>query len=146
MTKKNKTKWVVTSAWPYVNAIPHLGNMIGSVLSADVLARFLRLKGHEVVFVSGSDSHGTPVAVAAKKKNIPAKDLAMKNHAIIKDLFKRWHISYDNYTITHNPTHIKFTQEFYLNIQKNGYIFEKEIESLYCKKDNLYLPDRFVEG
>jgi methionyl-tRNA synthetase len=72
--------------------------MIGSVLSADVFARFLRLKGNDVVFVSGSDSHGTPVAVAAKKQNIPAKELAMKNHKIIKDLFKRWNISYDNYT------------------------------------------------
>ncbi len=142
----NKTKWVVTSAWPYVNAIPHLGNMIGSILSADVFARFLRLRGDEVVFVSGSDSHGTPVAVAAKKQDVPAKDLAFKNHAIISDLFKRWNISYDNYTITHNPTHIKFTQDLYLDIQKNGYIFEKEIESLYCEKDNLYLPDRFVEG
>lgn len=142
----NRNKWVITSAWPYVNAIPHLGNMIGSVLSADVLARYLRLKGDEIVFVSGSDSHGTPVAVAAKRQNIEAKELAMKNHVIIKDLFKSWNISYDNYTITHNPTHIKFTQDFYLEIQKNGYIFEKEIESLYCEKDNLYLPDRFVEG
>ncbi|MFX0187950.1 MAG: methionine--tRNA ligase [Candidatus Hodarchaeota archaeon] len=142
----HRNKWVITSAWPYVNAIPHLGNMIGSVLSADVFARYLRLKGDEIVFVSGSDSHGTPVAVAAKRQNIEAKELALKNHIIIKDLFKRWNISYDNYTITHNPTHIKFTQEFYLDIQKNGYIFEKEIESLYCEKDNLYLPDRFVEG
>ena len=146
MTETIRNKWVVTSAWPYVNAIPHLGNMIGSVLSADVFARYLRLKGDEVVFVSGSDSHGTPVAVAAKKQNVAAKELAMKNHEIIKNLFKLWNISYDNYTITHNPTHIKFVQDFYLDIQKNGYIFEKEIESLFCEKDNLYLPDRFVEG
>ncbi len=146
LAKANKKKWVITSAWPYVNAVPHLGNMIGSVLSADVFARYLRSKGDEVVFVSGSDSHGTPVAVTAKKQNVPAKDLAMKNHAIIKKLFERWNISYDNYTITHNPTHTKFTQDFYLDIQKNGYIFEKEIESLYCENDNLYLPDRFVEG
>ncbi|MFX0070415.1 MAG: methionine--tRNA ligase [Candidatus Hermodarchaeota archaeon] len=143
---ENKNKWVVTSAWPYVNAIPHLGNMIGSVLSADVFARFLRLKGDDVVFVSGSDAHGTPVAVAAKKQNIPAEELAMKNHAIIKKLFEKWNISYDNYTQTHNPTHIEFVQKFYLDIQKNGYIFEKEIKSPYCEHDNLYLPDRFVEG
>ena len=143
---EQRNKWIVTSAWPYVNAIPHLGNMIGSVLSADVFARYLRLKGDEVIFVSGSDSHGTPVAVAAKKQNIPAKDLAMKNHEIIKELFQKWNISYDNYTITHNPTHIKFVQDFYLDIQKNGYIFTKEIESLFCEKDNLFLPDRFVEG
>ena len=63
-------KWIITSAWPYVNAIPHLGNMIGSTLSADVFARFLRLRGDEVLLVSGSDSHGTPVAIEAKKLNL----------------------------------------------------------------------------
>ena len=129
-----------------MNAIPHLGTMIGSVLSADIFARYLKLKGDEVVFVSGSDSHGTPVAVAAKKQNVPVEELATRNHEITKNLFKEWKISYDNYTITHNPTHIKFVQEFYLDVQKNGYILEKEIESLYCEKDNLFLPDRFVEG
>ena len=144
--EKIKNKWVVTSAWPYVNAIPHLGNMIGSVLSADVFARFLRLKGDDVIFVSGSDAHGTPVAVAAKKQNTPAEELAMKNHNIIKKLFEQWNISYDNYTHTHNPTHIEFVQNFYLDVQKNGYVFEKEIESPYCEHDKLYLPDRFVEG
>jgi len=146
LTTTNKTKWVITSAWPYVNAIPHLGTMIGSVLSADIFARYLRLKGDEVVFVSGSDSHGTPVAVAAKKQNVAVEELATRNHEITKNLFKEWKISYDNYTITHNPTHIKFVQEFYLDVQRNGYVLEKEIESLYCEKDNLYLPDRFVEG
>jgi len=121
--------------------------MVGSVLSADVFARFLRLKGHDVVFVSGSDSHGTPVAVAALEEKKPPKELAFKNHAIIKDLFERWRISYDNYTITHNPTHIKFTQDFYLDVQKNGYIFEKEgIETLFCNSCKLPLPDRLVEG
>ncbi|MFX1389536.1 MAG: methionine--tRNA ligase [Promethearchaeota archaeon] len=142
----NKSKWVVTSAWPYVNAIPHLGNLIGSTLSADVFARFLRMKGEEVLFVSGSDSHGTPVSVEAKKLNVPAEELAFKYHNIIKDLHKKWKISHDNYTITHNPTHIEFVQKMYLDIQKNGYITEKEIESLYCEKDGLWLPDRFVEG
>jgi len=141
-----KNKWVITSAWPYVNAIPHLGNMIGSVLSSDVFARFCRLKGDEVVFVSGSDSHGTPVAVAAKQQNVPTKDLAIKYHNIIKELFEKWQISYDNYTITHNPTHIEFVQKFYLEVQKNGYVFEKELEMLYCENDNFFLPDRFVEG
>jgi methionyl-tRNA synthetase len=141
-----KNKWVITSAWPYVYAMPHLGNMIGSVLSSDIFARFCRLKGDEVVFVSGSDSHGTPIAVAAKKQNISAQELAVKNHAIIKDLFRKWQISYDNYTITHNPIHIEFVRNFYMDIQKNGYIFEKELESLYCEHDKLFLPDRFVEG
>ncbi len=141
-----KQKWIVTSAWPYASDPPHLGNLIGSTLSADAFARFLRLKGDEVLFVSGSDTHGTPVAVEAKKRNISTKELALKNHKIIKDLHEKWNISFDNYTLTHNPIHIDFVQQFYLDIQKNGYIVEKEIESLYCETDHLYLPDRFVEG
>ncbi|TFG16563.1 MAG: methionine--tRNA ligase [Promethearchaeota archaeon] len=143
---KNKEKWIVTSAWPYASDPPHLGNLIGSTLSADAFARFLRLRGDEVVFVSGSDTHGTPVAVEARKKNIPTKDLALMNHQIIKDLHEQWNISFDNYTLTHNPIHINFIQQFYLDVQKNGYIVEKEIDSLYCETDQLYLPDRFVEG
>ncbi len=147
-----KDKWVVTSAWPYVNATPHLGNLIGSTLSADVFARFLRLNGEEVVFVSGSDSHGTPISVEIKKlkastgKDISAEELAFKYHNIIKDLHEKWQISFSNYTITHNPTHIEFVKKMYLDIEKNGYVKEKEIESLYCENDNFFLPDRFVEG
>jgi len=146
MSNTKKDKWVITSAWPNANYIPHLGNMIGSTLSSDVFARYCRLKGDEVVFVSGSDSHGTPVAVAAKKLNIPAEELAKKNHALIKDLYEKWKISYDNYTVTYNPTHIDFTRKFYLEVQQNGYVFEREIESLYCEHDKFFLPDRFVEG
>jgi len=142
----SKGKWIVTSAWPYVNATPHLGNLIGSTLSADVFARFLRMKGEEVVFVSGSDSHGTPISVEAKRLKVPAEDLAFKYHKIIKDLHEKWQISFDNYTITHNPTHIEYVKKMYLDIQKNGYVIEKEIESLFCRNDNLFLPDRFVEG
>jgi len=143
---KNKQKWIVTSAWPYASDPPHLGNLIGSTLSADAFARFLRLRGDEVVFVSGSDTHGTPVAVEARKKKMSTKDLALMNHQIIKDLHEQWKISFDNYTLTHNPIHINFVQQFYMDVQKNSYIVEKEIESLYCETDQLYLPDRFVEG
>jgi methionyl-tRNA synthetase len=152
LVNTKKGKWVITSAWPYVNATPHLGNLIGSTLSADVFARYLRMKGEEVVFVSGSDSHGTPISVEAKRikastgEDISPEELAFKYHKIIKDLHEKWQISFDNYTITHNPTHIEFVKQFYLDIQKNGYILEKEIESLYCEHDKLFLPDRFVEG
>jgi methionyl-tRNA synthetase len=143
---EKEEKWIVTSAWPYASDPPHLGNLIGSTLSADAFARFLRSKGNEVVFVSGSDTHGTPVAVEAIKRKIPTKDVALMNHQKIKDLHEQWKISFDNYTLTHNPVHIQFVQRFYLDIQKNNFIVEKEIDSLYCEVDNLYLPDRFVEG
>jgi len=136
----------VTSAWPYVSGIPHLGNMIGSVLSADVFARYLRLKGDDLVFVSGSDCHGTPIEVEALKRGIKPEDLALEMHSKVSELFKLWEISYDNYTLTYNPHHYEFVQEFFRKIYDNGYIFTKEEELTYCPKDEKFLPDRFVEG
>ena len=139
-------KFIVTSAWPYVNATPHLGNLIGSVLSGDVFARYARSKGDEVVYVSGSDEHGTPVAVSAIEQKMTPEELTKRNHANIKDLFLKWDISYDNYTHTHNPVHIKFTQEFYEQVQKNGFVSTQTHDAYYCEHDKLFLPDRFVQG
>ncbi|MCD6562824.1 MAG: methionine--tRNA ligase [Thermoproteales archaeon] len=143
---KKKEKWMVFSAWPYVNATPHLGNMIGSILSSDVAARFLRMTGAEVVFASGSDMHGTPIEVEALKQKISPKELAERNHKRIKELFERWRISFDNYTNTESKVHISFVQDFYKKVYENGYVFEDEIEMLYCPNDKIFLPDRFVVG
>lgn len=141
------TKWVVTSAWPYSSDIPHLGNMIGSVLSADVFARFQRLVGNEVVYVSGSDEHGTPLEVEAIKRKIPVKQLADENHARISDIFKRWNISYDNYTRTESETHKRYVRELYSEINGNdSYVFTQVERIHYCPNDKRFLPDRFVEG
>ncbi len=123
-----------------------MGNLIGSVLSSDVFARYVRSKGDEVVFVSGSDEHGTPVAVSAINQDISPEELTKQNHAKIKDLFEKWLISYDNYTHTHNPTHIEFTQNFYKTIADHGYVFTEETEGYFCEKDHLFLPDRFLQG
>ena len=111
-----------------------------------MFARYVRLKGDEVVFVSGSDEHGTPVAVSALEQKMTPENLTKINHAKIAELFQRWDISYDNYTHTHNPIHIQFTQDFYRQIDQNGYITIREEEALYCNYDKLFLPDRFVEG
>ena len=143
---KGKEKWMVFSAWPYVNAIPHLGNMIGSILSSDIAARFLRMTGAEVVFASGSDMHGTPIEVEAIKQKVEPKELAEKNHRKIKALFEKWRISFDNYTRTESETHIKFVQDFYRKVYDNGYVFDDEIQMLYCPHDKIFLPDRFVVG
>jgi methionyl-tRNA synthetase len=141
------TKWVITSAWPYSSDVPHLGNLIGSVLSADVFARFHRLIGDSIVFVSGSDEHGTPLEVEALKRKIPVKELADQNHARISELFRRWSISYDNYTRTESPAHQKFVREHYLEIYENdAYIFTQTEKIHYCPRDKRFLPDRFVEG
>jgi len=140
-------KIFVASAWPYVNAVPHLGNLIGSILSADVFARYARVKyGKEkVVFVSGSDEHGTPIEVEAKKRNVSPKELTDQAHEYDKKLFlETWEISYDNYTRTESETHKEFVQQFLLKLQK--YIKVEEDEIPYCEYDKLYLPDRFVKG
>jgi methionyl-tRNA synthetase len=119
---------------------------VGSVLSADVVARYFRLKGEEVVMVSGSDEHGTPIEVEAIRLGVKPKELTDKNHAKVVELFKRWGISFDNYTRTESPVHKEFVQQHLMKIHKNGYIFTKETEMLYCERCKRFLPDRFVEG
>lgn len=146
MVALRKERWMVFSAWPYVNAVPHLGNLIGSILSADVAARFLRMKGAEVIFASGSDQHGTPIEVEAIKRGLDPEKMADEMHEKISELFKKWDISFDIYTKTHNPIHVNFVREFYRKVHENGYIFSDVVQLLYCPVDNIFLPDRFVEG
>ena len=138
-------KVVVTCAWPYVNYMPHLGTLV-QVLSADVVARYYRLKGEDVVMVSGSDEHGTPIEVEAVRFGISPKQLTDKIHAKVVELFKKWGFSFDNYTRTENPIHKEFVQAHHMKIYNNGYIFTQETEMLYCEKCSRFLPDRFVEG
>jgi len=119
---------------------------VGSVLSADVAARYYRLKGSDVLMVSGSDTHGTPIEVEAIKQGITPKELTDKNHVKVSELFCRWNASFDNYTTTESPIHKQFVQKTLLEIQKNGYIISQETQMLYCEHDQRFLPDRFVEG
>jgi len=137
---------LVTSAWPYINYVPHLGNIVSSILSADVIARYYRLKGKAVVYVTGSDEHGTPIEIESVKLNISPKKLTDKNHALITDLFERWGIAFSNYTRTENPVHKEFVRTFLMKIYDNGYIFTQKTEQLYCPNCDRFLPDRFVEG
>jgi methionyl-tRNA synthetase len=139
-------KVLVTSAWPYINVTPHLGNLVGSVLSADVAARYYRLRGEDVLMVSGSDTHGTPIEVEAMKEKIKPKELTDRNHAKVSELFRKWEASYDNYTSTESPVHKDFVQQHLMKIYNNGYIFSQETQMLYCEHDQRFLPDRFVEG
>jgi methionyl-tRNA synthetase len=140
-----KMRWIVASAWPYINAVPHLGTLV-QVLSSDVFARFLRKMGEEVVFVSGSDEHGTPIEIEAIRRGIAPKELTDKMHEYVTRLFESFGISYDNYTRTESDVHKEFVRDFYLKIYNEGHIFERETEQLYCPKDELFLPDRFVTG
>ena len=138
-------RWVINAAWPYVNSVPHLGTFI-HLLSADVYARYLRLKGEEVIAVTGSDEHGTPIEVEAIKKGVPPKQLTDKIHEQIRELLEAYNIRLDNYTRTENPVHIRYTQELYTKLYDNGYVYTQDVNLPYCENDKRFLPDRFVEG
>ncbi len=138
-------KVLVACGWPYVNHLPHLGTLV-QVLSADVATRYYRLKGADVLMVSGSDEHGTPIEVEALRLGILPKQLTDRIHSKIVELFKQWGFSFNNYTRTENPTHKEFVQNHLTKIYDNGYIFVQEAEMLYCEKCSRFLPDRYVEG
>ena len=138
-------KILVACGWPYVNHLPHLGTLV-QVLSADVVARYYRSVGEDVIMVSGSDEHGTPIEVEALRQGIPPKQLTDRNHSKILELFKDWGFSFDNYTRTENPVHREFVQNHLMKIYNNSYIFTQETEMPYCEKCRRFLPDRFVEG
>ena len=139
-------RFVVTSAWPYVNTVPHLGNLIGSILSADIYARYLRLRGHEVVFVSGSDEHGTPIELEARRRGVHPRELTDQVHEYDVKLWSEWGISFDNYSRTESPVHKEFVREFMLKLYGRGFIFEQDEKLPYCPNDRIFLPDRFVVG
>jgi len=138
-------KWIVNAAWPYVNSVPHLGTFV-HLLSADVYARYLRLKGEEVIAVTGSDEHGTPIEVEAIKKGISPKQLTDGIHHQICELLRAYNINLDNYTRTENPVHIRYTQDLYRKVYENGYVFTQSVNLPFCESDQRFLPDRFVQG
>ncbi|MFQ5763132.1 MAG: methionine--tRNA ligase, partial [Candidatus Bathyarchaeia archaeon] len=110
------------------------------------MARYLRLKGEDVVYVSGSDEHGTPIEVEAINRGLRPKDLTDQNHAEVKSLFEKWGISFDNYTRTEASTHKRLVRAICLQIQKQGYVFTEESTLPFCVKCDRFLPDRFIEG
>jgi len=138
-------RWVVTAAWPYINSVPHLGTIL-HLLGADVMTRFLRLLGEDVISVSGSDEHGTPIEVEARRKNIDPKRLTDDAHAYVVRLLKRWGIELDNYSRTESPVHKDFVKRFMLGLEEKGSIFTQKMILPYCERDRIFLPDRFIEG
>ena len=138
-------RWVVCSAWPYVNDKPHLGTFI-HLLSSDVYARYLRLKGQDAILVSGSDEHGTPIEVEALSRGIRPRELTNEYHRVYLDALKSFDIQFDNYTRTENPVHKKFVRAFYRKVDRNGYVYSQKVTMPYCEIDKRFLPDRFIEG
>ena len=137
---------LITSALPYIHGTPHLGNIVGSVLPADLYARFCRLRGENILYICGSDSHGTMFEVFAKKNKTTPRELAFTNHEKVKDIFKKFELGFDYYGITDSETNEGLTQHIFKKLDENGYIIEEEVENAYCEKCSRFLPDRWVEG
>ncbi len=144
MSKKERI--LVTSALPYANGPLHIGHAIGAYIPADVYVRYHRLKGNDVVYISGTDEHGTPIAVTADNEGITPQEVVDKYYKIIKKAFYDLGISFDNFSRTSRKEHHRLSQEFFLNIMKNGFIYKKIVERPYCTKCRRFLPDRYVRG
>lgn len=135
----------IGGAWPYANGSLHLGH-IAALLPGDILARYYRLKGEDVLYVSGSDCNGTPISIRANKEGIPVKEVADRYHSEFEYSFRRLGFSYDLYTRTDSENHHRVVQDLFLNLLDSGFIYKKEIEQTYCEIDKQFLPDRYVEG
>ncbi|MEA3238905.1 MAG: methionine--tRNA ligase [Candidatus Bipolaricaulota bacterium] len=142
----DKKRVLVCSAWPYASGVPHLGNLVSSLLSGDVFTRYYRLRGHDVLYVSGSDAHGTRIEYEAKQLGITPAELADRNHKKICAVIDGFGIEFDNYTTTESPVHKEFIQRIYLDMEKNGYITTKEEDRAYCRNCKVFLADRFISG
>ncbi|GAA0078511.1 methionine--tRNA ligase [Clostridium sp. CTA-5] len=136
---------IIGNAWPYPNGELHLGR-IAVLLPGDILARYHRLMGDDVVFVSGSDSHGTQVTIKAKEEGLTPEKVEEKYHEKIQKCFKDLGFSFDIFTKTHTEYHSNKVKEFILNLYNKGYIYEKNIEQIYCETCEEYLSDRYIEG
>ena len=141
-----KRRILITSALPYANSNQHLGNVAGAYLPADIFARYQRLKGNEVLYICGSDEHGVPVTISAMNEKTTPKTIIDKYHFENKEAFEKLGISFDNYSRTSSPIHHKTSQEFFLDLYNKGILKEKTDTQLYCVKDKMFLPDRYVEG
>ncbi|MGG0188139.1 methionine--tRNA ligase [Bacillus rhizoplanae] len=135
----------IGGAWPYANGSLHLGH-IASLLPGDILARYYRLKGDNVLYVSGSDCNGTPIAIRAKQERVSVKTIADRYHEEFERCFQKLGFSYDCYTRTDCVHHHKVVQNIFLELLEKGLIYKKKVEQTYCETCAQFLPDRYVEG
>ncbi|EGD75422.1 methionyl-tRNA synthetase [Salpingoeca rosetta] len=143
---KGKRNILITSALPYVNNVPHLGNIIGCVLSADVFARFCRLRDYNTLFICGTDEYGTATETKAIAEGLEPKQICDKYHAIHKEVYDWFNISFDYFGRTSTEKQTEVTQEIFWACHKNGFITQKDEEQWYCESCDSFLADRFVEG
>ncbi|KAJ3250618.1 hypothetical protein HK103_003295 [Boothiomyces macroporosus] len=146
LPEKNKKNILITSALPSVNNIPHLGNIIGCVLSADVYARYCRIRGYNAIYICGSDEYGTTTETKAIEEGLTFKQLSDKYHTLHAQTYSWFQIDFDIYGRTATPQQTEITQDIYKKLDKNGHIFEDKITQLFCEKHQSFLADRYVEG
>lgn len=146
MAEQTHKRTTVTAALPYANGGVHIGHLAGVYIPADIYVRFLRLKGQEVAFICGSDEHGVPITIRAKKENITPQDVVDRYHSLIKDSFEQFGISFDIYSRTTSETHKKVASDFFKKLLEDGKLEEGETEQLYDEEAHQFLADRYITG
>ena len=139
-------RYTVTAALPYTNGPLHIGHLAGVYVPADIYCRFLRCKKRDVIFICGSDEHGVAISIKAKKENKSPQDIVDKYDKLIRDSFKDFGISFDNYSRTSLPIHHETAKDFFNLLKSKNKFFEKESEQLFDVKESQFLADRFVTG
>lgn len=145
MSKQFK-RTLITTALPYANGPVHIGHLAGVYIPADIYARYLRLKGEEVLMIGGSDEHGVPITIRAQKEGITPQDVVDRYHAIIKDGFERLGITHDIYSRTSSATHHDHASEFFRKLYDKGEFIEKTSQQYYDEQANQFLADRYITG
>jgi len=143
---KNFKRTLITSALPYANGPVHIGHLAGVYVPADIYARYLRLKGEEVAFIGGSDEHGVPITLKAKKEGITPQDVVDKYHGMIKDSFQKFGISFDVYSRTSAKIHHETASEIFKTLYDKGAFIEQTSEQFYDEEANQFLADRYITG
>ncbi len=137
---------LITSALPYINGVKHLGNLVGSMLPADIYARFMRARGHDVLYICATDEHGTPAELAAREAGQEVSEYCAEQHDIQRAIYRSFRLSFDHFGRSSSPQNVELTQAIYRALDDNGYIDELEIEQVYSVDDGRYLPDRYIIG
>lgn len=140
------SKILITSALPYINGVPHLGHMVGCLLPSDVYARFMRMMGHEVLYIAGTDEHGTTSEVGALKEGLSVEDYCNKYHAEHKATYDAFELSFDCFGRTSSPQNKEITYHIFSKLDENGFIDEKTIKQVYSVDDKQFLADRYITG
>ncbi|KAH9959653.1 methionyl-tRNA synthetase [Russula dissimulans] len=146
LPKDGEQNILITSALPYCNNVPHLGNIIGSTLSADVYSRYSRTRNRRTLYICGTDEYGTATETRALKEGVTPRQLCDKYHTLHRETYEWFDIGFDYFGRTSTPLHTEISQSIYLNLKKHGSLLRQEKEQTYCEDDQKFLADRFVEG